>query len=138
MTEYASLLAVSLDRTKVVLIHKKRPKAQKGKINIIGGHIELGEVPRHAAIRELREESSLRAKKKDVNLFCTLSDITNTFIVYFYVVFMDISTAKTTTGEVVEIFDIDNLPDNILYNLNWLIPMGIDASDNIGSVTCMA
>lgn len=43
---------------KVLLIEKKRPKWQEGKLNLVGGKIERGETPIDAAIREFDEETN--------------------------------------------------------------------------------
>jgi len=43
----------------MIFIVKDRPEFQKGKINLIGGHIEPGEEPIPAAIREIKEETGL-------------------------------------------------------------------------------
>jgi len=43
----------------ILMIRKKRPAWQAGKLNLPGGHIEEGEEPADAAIRELYEETGL-------------------------------------------------------------------------------
>jgi 8-oxo-dGTP diphosphatase len=43
----------------VLLIHKVRPAWQKGKMNGIGGHVEPGESPLAAMVREFHEETGL-------------------------------------------------------------------------------
>jgi 8-oxo-dGTP diphosphatase len=43
----------------VVLIKKTHPEWQKGKLNGIGGHIEAGETPLEAMIREASEETGI-------------------------------------------------------------------------------
>src|ERR1700690_3869942 len=49
-------------RIAVLLIRKARPDWQRGKLNGIGGKIEVGEVPSQAMEREFREESGLTVK----------------------------------------------------------------------------
>lgn len=44
-------------RGNVALIRKNRPDWQKGRLNGIGGHIEPGETPEEAIVREFREEA---------------------------------------------------------------------------------
>ncbi len=46
------------DNDQVLLIHKKRGLGA-GKVNAPGGHIEPGETPKQAAVRECREEVGL-------------------------------------------------------------------------------
>jgi len=44
---------------KILLVLKDRPEWQKGRLNLVGGKIEKGETPGHAAMRELQEEAGL-------------------------------------------------------------------------------
>lgn len=44
---------------RVLLIRKRRPAWQAGKLNGVGGKIELGETPLEALVREVREEAAL-------------------------------------------------------------------------------
>lgn len=64
MNRYVLVHAVSMDRTNdecsVLLIQKKKPEWQKGFLNLVGGSVEPGELPEHAAVRELFEESGLK------------------------------------------------------------------------------
>jgi len=47
------------DRTRVLLIEKKRPEWQAGKINGLGGKVKGNETPHEAISREVEEESGL-------------------------------------------------------------------------------
>jgi 8-oxo-dGTP pyrophosphatase MutT (NUDIX family) len=44
----------------VLVVHKDRPEWQKGRINLIGGHVEEGETFEQAAVRELVEETGVQ------------------------------------------------------------------------------
>lgn len=48
----------------ILLIKKERPDWQKGKLNLIGGHVENGESYIEAAYREVFEETGLDIKKE--------------------------------------------------------------------------
>ena len=56
MQEYACGFLFSLDRTRVLLIRKRRPAWQAGKLNGLGGKVEPGESFHDALVRELCEE----------------------------------------------------------------------------------
>lgn len=44
---------------KILLVQKDRPMWQRGRLNLVGGHVEQGETAVDAAVRELSEESGL-------------------------------------------------------------------------------
>lgn len=44
-----------------LFIRKAKPDWQKGKLNLVGGHVEEGESFPQAAVRELKEETDLEA-----------------------------------------------------------------------------
>ncbi len=110
---------------KVMLIEKNRPEWQINKVNGIGGHIEPMESPEQAMIREFKEETSY-----------TIADFKNFAIingsgwrVYFFYALNKaalILPEHNPTDEKVIIADINNLPNNIIPNLRWLIPMALD------------
>ncbi len=62
ITEYVLIFPFNKTCGSVWLITKEKPEWQKGSLNGIGGKIEAGETPMQAAIRELKEESGLKAK----------------------------------------------------------------------------
>lgn len=59
MQEYACGFLFSEDRSRVLLIRKRRPAWQAGKLNGVGGKIEPGETPLQAMRREFREEAGV-------------------------------------------------------------------------------
>lgn len=64
MNRYVLIHVVSVNRdfdeNSVLLIQKNKPEWQKGFLNLLGGSVEKGELPEHAAVRELFEESGLK------------------------------------------------------------------------------
>jgi 8-oxo-dGTP pyrophosphatase MutT (NUDIX family) len=72
----------------VLLVLKDKPEWQKGKLNLLGGKIEPGEIPEEAAKRELMEESGLdclsypilcgRIVGKDWTVYCCVTDVIDT------------------------------------------------------------
>jgi 8-oxo-dGTP pyrophosphatase MutT (NUDIX family) len=66
MTEYVVVLPIRWyggDNTdhNILLVEKQKPAWQKGRLNLVGGKVEPGETPEQAALRELEEESGLKA-----------------------------------------------------------------------------
>lgn len=77
MKEYVLVLCHRINfEHEFLLIEKQRPLNQKGRYNLPGGKVEIGETPQEAAIRELQEETGLVAthvvlggKIKDVDAY---------------------------------------------------------------------
>jgi len=107
------------DKKQVWLIRKTKPEWQKGKLNGIGGKVEMGEDCVAAMIREFKEETGLTITNWDK--FCTLSDGLKYQIICYVANSNEIP--QTTTDEVVGLYDSKNLPDDVLFNSYWLIPM---------------
>lgn len=103
----------------VALITKNRPAWQKGRLNGIGGHIEPGESPEQAIVREFKEEAGcdglnwrrfgvVKGSRYEVSCYTTKSETVE---------------IHTMTDEMVGWYSVNKLPDNILPNLKWLIPL---------------
>ncbi len=61
MKKYNILIVFSRDRKQVLMCRRKKPPYQ-GMLNFVGGKIEAGEESRHAAYRELSEETGIGAE----------------------------------------------------------------------------
>lgn len=60
------VLGFAFDRRgAVALICKARPDWQRGKWNGIGGHVEPGERPKKAMVREFKEETTMSTRMRD-------------------------------------------------------------------------
>jgi 8-oxo-dGTP diphosphatase len=105
----------------VCLIKKNRPPWQKGRLNGVGGHIEAGESPQEAMTREFFEEAGVTINWRQFlvvtgngyELFCFTAKTDNT----------NLMNIHTVTDEIIGWYSIESLPDNILPNLKWIIPM---------------
>lgn len=121
----------SPDRKQVLLINKLRPDWQNGKINGIGGKVEIGETPIEAMIREFSEETGKLTTVNDWRFVFSLSSDTaytdnHKYKVFFFSSFLGFHDTFNKTDETVLIIDIKKLPNNVLPNLNWIIPMLLD------------
>ncbi len=124
--------AFSRDLTAVLLIRKQRPASQAGKLNGVGGKLEVGEEPIDAMVREFREETGLATSPDDWQLFAVL-DSPKWEVTFFRGCFDDsfLASAAGTmlTHERIEYWDVDRLPEqDTLRNLRWLIPFCMDTS----------
>ncbi len=113
--------------SQVLLIEKKRPKWQAGRLNGIGGHVEEGETPLTAMIRECLEEANLDTVPQHWTEAVVL--VHSDWCVRFF--FMELLQVKGDKPYLVEQktderllwVSVDDLPDNVVYNLRWLIPL---------------
>ncbi len=128
MFNYVTGFVFSKDLQHVVLLEKLSPAWQKGLLNGVGGKIEDGESPIQAMVRECEEETGVFISESNWTRYAHLTKPT-----YFELdVFFSISdlafSAKTIEKEQVHLLKIDNIPNNIIPNLKWLIPLALDQS----------
>jgi 8-oxo-dGTP pyrophosphatase MutT (NUDIX family) len=69
-TRYVLGFAFTPSRKGVILIKKRRPNWQAGKLNGPGGKIEAGETPEQAMIREFKEETGIDTELGQWSDFC--------------------------------------------------------------------
>lgn len=128
MRNYVLAFMVNATKNQILLIKKKRPAFQVGKMNGIGGKIEGDETPVEAIIREVEEETGLKTTEYEwanfgemrlpdggkVHLFKTFRD--------------DLENALSMTDEEVVVMDIDYnvLKPLVMPNLIWLIDVAMD------------
>jgi len=125
-TKYVVGFAFSPDLKRVVLIRKNRPEWQRGKLNGVGGHLEVGETPHRAMAREFLEETGTEIAASDWMYLVTL-DFPEAVLHVFFTVSERVDTVQTVESEEVVVVnprDIDNL--KCISNLKWLIPMALE------------
>jgi 8-oxo-dGTP diphosphatase len=101
----------------VALIEKNRPDWQIGRLNGVGGQVEKGESPLKAMVREFYEEAG---DKIDWRQFCEVKG--DGYRLYCFTS-REKTEITTKTDEKVGWYPVSKLPDNILPNVRWLIPM---------------
>lgn len=112
--------------THVLLMHKNRPDWQVGKLNGVGGKIEDGEESIDCIVREVREETALNTQPEEWVLCGRMGADTWWVDIYALVYRGNMADAQTLTDEKIEWFPVNKLPDTIISNLSWYIPMTID------------
>lgn len=123
-------------RPKVVLIRKVKPDWQAGKLNGVGGKIEIGESSRIAMAREFHEETGVHIGPLEWEVFAKMH-FPKAEVTFLRCFNQDAALAKTQTvwsdevqaliTEPVEhrhVRGIDEIPfSGIMPNLRWAIPM---------------
>ena len=129
MPTYSCGFLFSTDRKRVLLIRKRRPAWQAGKLNGIGGKIEPGESPAEAMRRECREEAGLDIPDWQEVLTLTGADDAGSGVAWrghFFRAFGDVDAARTMTDEQLELHAVAELPRDTIPNLHWMIPLMLD------------
>ncbi len=107
----------------VVLINKKRPAWQAGKVNGVGGKIEGPfETPAQAMTREFKEETGQLVTNWDL----VAKVRGDTFLVYVYRAFDSevLANVETMTDEVVDKYDVSGLHSrDCVANVKWLVQL---------------
>lgn len=127
MTYYVTGFMYSTDKKRVVLIEKINPEWQRGYLNGVGGKIEQGETPEIAMSREFEEETGVLTAPEKWKIFVVINGAEKYKVYFLYTLSDDLVNVQTVEEEKVGIYDVDDLPQNVLHNLRWLIPMSLDS-----------
>ena len=104
----------------VLLTKKNRPDWQIGKYNGVGGKVEDGETHYNAMVREFNEEAGRVIK--DWNIVAVLDNIVFSDEVYVYYSVGELNYTQMEDEELY-VFNINNLPETLIPNLKWIIPL---------------
>lgn len=128
MTRYVAGFLFSEDETQVAMVLKQKPQWQAGLYNGIGGKVELGEDAPTAMRREFIEETGVEV---DWQFFTNLMG-PDWSVAFFYAKSDSVFDVRTMEAEEIHVLEVRNLPDNIIPNCRWLIPMVLDRSFSPG------
>lgn len=125
ITRYVVGLLFRQRGNEVALITKKRPSAQAGRLNGIGGKVERGETPLAAMKREFREEAG--AEIDSWRPFCCVKGGSGTYEVHFFVSHEKQAEIHTAGDEEVRWYSLAELNElRFVANLAWIIPLALD------------
>ena len=129
-TYYVCGFAFCRNKSIVILIEKKRPDWQAGKLNGIGGKMEPNEHPAEAMAREFEEETAVKTRPEDWHMYGLLDNPGWRGIVSFFrcdLTFEQEVALRTATDEIVRRVPVAAIQQaNVMPNLNWLIPLALD------------
>ncbi len=118
--------AFSPAEDEVVLIRKRRLGWQAGRLNGVGGHIEAGELPIDAMRREFEEETGVLVY--DWTHFATIHRSVGK--AEFFSCLIDVTQVRTCTDEEVGQYSTYCLPDDVVPDIHWLIPMALHIDED--------
>ena len=127
--EYVCGFLFSPDRARVLLIRKRRPAWQAGKLNGVGGKVEPGESPPDAMRREFREEAGLDVGGWQHVVTLRGPDDAGSgrgWAGHFFRAFGEVSAARSVTDEQLEVHPARSLPADMIPNLHWIVPLLLD------------
>ena len=121
----------------VLLIRKERPDWQRGRLNGIGGKVELNERSERCIVREVAEECGLVTSEQDWTKIGNMHGNMWSVDIYAYVHAGDASEAYSVGDEEIGWYQISKLPDNVLTNIPWLIQLSLDKIKNNKFENCV-
>jgi len=125
--KYVTGFLFSQDSSHVVLIKKINPAWQRGLFNGVGGKVEANESSIDSMVREFSEETGVTTRPEDWTCFANVFRA-NCYDVDMYFAHSDLAfSAKTIEAEEIHTLKVNELPQNIIPNLQWLIPLALDA-----------
>lgn len=126
-TRYVVGFAFNTMRTDVVLIEKKRPAWQLGKLNGVGGHVEANESLTAAMSREFWEETNVKIPEADWQYFAALTG-KDWHVSCFKAFTGQVYNVQSSTDEVVKIMNVRSAieTERKIRNLSYLIPLALD------------
>ena len=125
--------SVEYAHARVALIRKNRPAWQAGRLNGIGGKVEREDRARHGAIynamvREFFEETSYRSKTQAWTHYLTYRGKGYDLYVFsMFLDYQDFDTLRTNTDEEIISVPARYLPETVIHNLRWRIPLAFDS-----------
>lgn len=126
MKKYVTGFLFSNDSSRVVLIKKLAPEWQKGLLNGVGGKIEPGETPIDAMTREFQEETGVFIPTNEWHCYLHI-DRPQQYELDVFFAYSDLAfQARTVEKEEIIVVEVSKLPENLVPNLKWLIPLALD------------
>lgn len=118
----------------VVLLEKRTPEWQRGRLNGVGGKIEAGETPVEAMIREFEEEVGVKTSPRAWQLYVRMhGEDWECHVFRANLNNEQAKEVKRTEAEQPVFVRVDDIPLNTLKNVRYLIGMADHA--DIGYVT---
>lgn len=114
----------SPDLSQVLLIRKNKPPKHAGLLNGLGGKCEAGESHLECVVREVEEECGLKISQQK---WLSMGELTwENWQVTLWTTVFDAKLPTQFPEESVDWYPSSPVPEKVLTNLNWLIPLAVD------------
>lgn len=118
---------------KILLSRRANTGWMDGSLCIPGGHVDSGETPRQAAVRELHEELGATVNADDLEFVCVVARNTkpNQYVAYEFVIRdKDIDYRNAEPDKCSELIwvEVNNLPDDVILDFQAIINQSIVGS----------
>jgi len=114
------------DLSEVLLILKNRPAFAKGKYNGVGGKHEANETDQECASREVLEEAGIEIDTLAWETAAHIEWKSWDGAVLATIWQGEQDAVESKTDEPVSWHKINNLPDNCMRNIHWMVPLAKD------------
>lgn len=128
--EYCLGFAFDENHENVLLIRKNRPAWQAGKLNGIGGKVEIGEKPEDAMVREFLEETGVQTELDHWDFKGKLGGEGYSVLIFKMVSDL-VYDAKTMETEEILLkpINLKEFQEIGVHTLGWLVPMLMEEVD---------
>lgn len=128
MEKYTIGAVFTPDFEKVLLIEKKRPNWQKGRLNFPGGHFEENETGYMCVAREFYEEAAVVIPPNEWQHIGLIENEGEYLCEFFTAIYDEARHGKiqSNTEEVCLWVYTKAIPDLVISNLKWLIPFAVN------------
>lgn len=127
MKRYTIGAVFTKDFSHVLLIEKQKPDWQKGFLNFPGGSFEALEDCYKCVSREFREETALNIPEHHWRYIGVIKSELGYEVDFLAVVHDPIyGEPECVTNEIIDWEECDNLPENCISNIYWLVPFAIN------------
>ena len=121
--DYVLAFLFTADAREIVLVRKTRPAWQAGRVNALGGKVHDGEDIGDAARREVREEAGVDVARWEEFLVWRDPE----YCLHAVRAFDDAARrARTAEDQEVFVAPVAALPQTVIDNLRWMIPLALD------------
>lgn len=125
MAAQAYTLAFIFDTNleQVILITLQKPGWQQHKTNGVGGKLDADESILEATIREIQEETGLSLAEESITPIGTIHN--SSWLVHIHAAQTEVSSFNEFSSQegTAQWHPVDALPDTVIDNLPWLIPL---------------